>query len=162
MKRLLEEIHAMQNPALGATLLWRFVCGYSPKAAAKGTPIPLVFVVLPLVFHAKSEEALAGTQAGSGIRKLEQKFEGRGDTLLAIQPRMLSMRELSLRSLRIGLRAGLLTLVPSEAVLWPRSYSAPPVEGQAVASLLRSAEKLGAWCSDVSVFEVAGILKVEF
>lgn len=162
MTAILNEIQAMQNPALGAALLWRFACGFSPETSPTGTPLPLAFVVLPLAFHAKSFEEVAGTQASSGLRKFEEKFSDRGDVLLSIQPRMLAMRDLSLRSLRIAIRAGLLTMVPKEAVLWPRSRSAPPAEAKAVSDLLKSSEKLGAWCRDVSMFEIAGLLKVEF
>lgn len=161
MTNLLNEIQAMQNPALGAALLWRFVCGFSPDSSTKGTPLPLAFIVLPLAFHARSFEEVAGTQSGSGLRKFEEKFRDCGDLLLAIQPRMLAMRDLSLRSLRIGLRAGLMTLVPSEAVLWPRSHASAPAERKSVVDLLKSAEKFGAWCRDLTLFEVAGILKVE-
>lgn len=152
----------MQNPALGAALIWRFVCGYSPASSPTGTPLPLAFVVLPLAFHERSVLEVAATQAGSGLRKFEDKFRDRGDILLANQPRMLAMRNLSARALRIGFRAGLLTLVPSEAVLWPRSHAAPPTGAKPVSDLLKSAEKLGSWCRDLSLFEVAGILKVEF
>lgn len=162
MTAFLNEVQAMQNPALGATLLWRFVCGFSPNSSTNGTPLPVAFLVLPLAFHAKSFEEVTGTHAASGLRKFEEKFSDRGDVLLSIHPRMLAMRDLSLRSLRIAIRAGLVTLVPKEAVLWPRSQTVPPTEARAVSDLLKSAEKLGAWCRDVSLFEVAGLLKVEF
>jgi hypothetical protein len=138
------------------------VCGFSPESSTKGTPLPLAFIVLPLAYHARTLEEVAGTQSGSGLRKFEEKFRDRGDLPLAIHPRMLAMRDLSLRSLCIGLRAGLITLVPSEGVLWPRTYAAAPAEGKAVIDLLKSAEKLGTWCRDLTLFEVAGILKVEF
>ncbi|MGN6108796.1 MAG: three component ABC system middle component [Kofleriaceae bacterium] len=163
MTAILNEVQAMQNPALGGALLWRFACGFSPEASPNGTPLPLAFAVLPLIFHSKSAEKLSGTLAGSGLRKFESKFtdDDRGDVLLALQPRMLAMRDLSLRSLRIAIRSGLLTLVPKEAVLWPRSRSAPPAEAKPVGDLLKSAEKLGSWCRDVSLFEVTGMLKVE-
>lgn len=162
MTRLLNEVQAMQNPALGATLIWRFVCGFSPASAGAGAPLPLAFVVLPLVLHARSMDEIGGTLASSGLRKFEEKFANKGDLLLSIQPRMLSLRELSLRSLRIALRAGLVTLVPVEAVLWPVSRTPAPAEGKAVPYLLKSAEKLGAWCRELTLFEVAGILRVEF
>lgn len=163
MTAILNEVQAMQNPALGAALLWRFACGFSPESSPNGTPLPLAFVVLPLTLHAKSAEKVSGTLAGSGLRKFESKFgdDDRGDVLLALQPRMLAMRDLSLRSLRLAIHAGLLTLVPKEAVIWPRSRSAPPADAKAVGDLLKSAEKLGSWCRDVSLFEVAGLLKVE-
>lgn len=163
MTAVLNEVQAMQNPALGAALLWRFARGFSPESSPNGTPLPLAFVVLPLTFHAKSAEKVSSTLAGSGLRKFEAKFsdDDRGDELLALHPRVLAMRDLSLRSLRIALRSGLLTLSPKEATLWPRSRSTPPAEAKAVGELLKSAEKLGAWCRDVSLFEVAGLLKVE-
>jgi len=163
MTAILNEVQAMQNPALGAGLLWRFVCGHSPATSPKGTPLPLVFVVLPLVFHARSMEAVAGTLAASGLRKFEEKFSKEdGDILLSLHPRMLAMRDLTLRSLRIALRSGLVTLVPSEAVLWPRSITPPPDQPKPVNELLKAAEKLGTWCSDISLFEAAGLLKVDF
>lgn len=162
MTAVLNEVQAMHNPALGATLLWRFVCGFSPEKSPHGTPLPLAFIVLPLTFHAKSLEEVASTRAASGIRVFEEKFRGQSDVLLAIQPRMLAMRKLSLRSLRIALRAGLLTLVPQDAVLWPRTYASPPTGAKPVNDLLKSAEKLGSWCREISLFEVAGLLKVEF
>jgi hypothetical protein len=161
MTRLLDEVQAMQNPALGATLLWRFSCGYSPASSAKGTPLPLVFIVLPLAFHARSLEEVAATQTLSGLRKFHEKFSDRGDLVLAIQPRMLALRDLSLRSLSIGLHTGLYSLAISEAMLWPRSYAHAPDEG-ASGSLLKSVEKLGVWCAGLTIFEVAGILNVEF
>jgi hypothetical protein len=162
MTAILNEVQAIQNPALGAALLWRFLCGYAPKSSPSGTPLPLAFVVLPLAYHARSLEQVTATQSASGLRRFEEKFSDRGDVLLSLHSRMLAMRELSLRSLRIAIRTGLVTLVPQEAVLWPRSHSAPPAEAQPVNDLLRSAEKLGGWCRDVSLFEVAGLLKVEF
>jgi hypothetical protein len=163
MTAILNEVQAMQNPALGASLLWRFVCGFSPESSPNGTPMALAFVVLPLTLHAKSAEKIAGTLAGSGLRKFESKFsdDDRGDVLFALQARMLAMRDLSLHSLRIAIRTGLLTLVPREALIWPRSRSAPPAVAKPVGDLLRNAEKLGSWCRDVSLFEVTGLLKVE-
>ena len=162
MTRLHNEVQAIQNPALGAALIWRFVCGFSPASSTAGTPLPLVFAVLPLALHVRSIEEVGKTHTSSGLRKFEEKFDERGDLLLAIQPRMLAMRDLSLRSLRIGLRAGLLTLVPVDGVLWPRSHAAAPAEAKTVTDLLKAAEKLGTWCRELTLFEVAGILRVEF
>ncbi|HEU0035893.1 MAG TPA: three component ABC system middle component [Kofleriaceae bacterium] len=163
MTAVRNEIQAMQNPALGAVLLWRFTCGYTPESSPTGTPLPLAFLVLPLAFHARSLEKVLSTRPSSGMRMLEEKFSDRTDVLLSVQSRMLAMRMLSLRSLRIAVRTGLLTLVSKDAVLWPRSRSAPPTaEAKGVGDLLKSAEKLGVWCRDISLFEIAGLLKVEF
>jgi hypothetical protein len=106
---------------------------------------------------------VTGTFASSGLRKFEEKLSKEdGDILLSLQPRMLVMRDLSLRSLRIAISAGLVSLVPNEGVLWPRSTTPIPQQSRSVNELLKGAEKLGNWCGDLTLFEIAGLLKVEF
>lgn len=158
---LTDEVRAVQNPALGAALLWRFACGYSPASSPLATPLPLMFVVLPMLYHAQTATQIASTRTGSGLRKLEEKFWGSSDILLLLQPRAVAMRDLTLHSLRIAMRSGLLTLVPSEATLWPRLEVAPPVTYGGIPTLLKSAEKLGTWCSQMTLYEVSGVLKLE-
>lgn len=163
MTRLLSEVQAMQNPALGATLVWRFACGYAPqKEAHEGVPLPLAFVVLPVVLHERTREEVSSTRLSSGVRKFEEKFTDRGDVLFAINQRVISMRNLSLHSIRHALASGLVTLVPDRGTLWPRSYAKPPVDAKAVSELLAAAEKLGSWSRSLSVYEISGILRVEF
>lgn len=159
---MLSEIQAMQNPALGAALVWRFACGFAPRKSTHGVPLPLLFIVLPITLRMDFAEEIAGTQRSSGLRKFEEKFRNRADALLAIQPRVLAMRALSWRSVKVALGTGLLTLVPQEAMVWPRTYSRVPNSPKRVELLLDAAEKLGGWCSDITMFEVARILKVEF
>lgn len=163
MTRLLGEVQAMQNPALGATLIWRFACGYAPQNEAhEGVPLPLAFVVLPVVLHERTREEVSSTRLSSGARKFEEKFADRGDVLFAINQRMIGMRNLSLRSVRHALASGLVTLVPDRGTLWPRSYANPPVDAKAIAELLAAAEKLGSWSRSLSAYEISGILRVEF
>jgi hypothetical protein len=153
----------MQNPALGAALIWRFACGYAPqKEAHDGVPLPLAFVVLPVVLHERTRKEITSTRVSSGARKFEEKFRDRGDMLFALNQRAIGMRPLSLRSVRQALASGLLTLVVEQGTIWPRTYTKPPVDGKAVSSLLGAAEKLGRWCHSLSVYEISGILRVEF
>jgi hypothetical protein len=163
MTRLLSEVQAMQNPALGAALIWRFACGYVPQNAAhEGVPLPLAFVVLPVVLHERTREEASSTRLSSGARKFEEKFTDRVDMLFALNQRAIGMRGLSLRSVRHALASGLVTLIADQGSLWPRSYTKPPVGAKSVAELLTAAEKLGSWCSSLSVYEISGILRVEF
>jgi hypothetical protein len=58
MPTLNEEVHQVQNPALGAMLVWRYVVGYhKARSDAAGCPLPLLFLVLPL--SAKIAETLS-------------------------------------------------------------------------------------------------------
>jgi len=160
---LLTEVQAMQNPALGAVLVWRFACGYCPENAwENGAPMALAFIVLPIVLHDRTRSGVAATQMASGFRKFEGKFKEKGDLLLAINQRTIAMRPLSLRSLRLALASGLLTLLPEKGALWPRTYATPRGTAKSVEELMKSAEKLGTWCSSLSLFELSGILRVEF
>ena len=163
MTRLLSEVQAMQNPALGAALVWRFACGYAPQNEPHdGMPGPLSFVALPVVLHERTREKVTSTRLSSGVRKFEEKFRDRGDVLFALNQRAIDLRALSLRSVRHALAAGLITLVPERATLWPRSYAKPPVEAKSVSELLAAAEKLGGWCRSLSAYEISRILRVEF
>lgn len=44
------DVMYVQNPAIGAALLWRFICGYYSNEN-KPVPFPLLFVVLPIGFN---------------------------------------------------------------------------------------------------------------
>jgi len=157
------EVQAMQNPALGAAMIWRFACGYCPaNTATAGIPLPLTFLVLPIMLHAQTREAISSTQQRSGIRQFQAGLDLRVDLLLGVQRRATSMRTTSLRAVRIAIASALVTLVPEKAQLWPRSYANGPAVAPRVRDLMKASEKFGAWCQELSLFEIAGILRVEF
>lgn len=162
MSKLLNEIQAMQNPALGAALIWRFSCGYAlQNDPHDGVPFPLAFVVLPVVLHERTRQEVTSTYVSSGARKFKEKFERKSDLLLALNQRAIDLRGLSLRSVRQALASGLITLIPKQGTFWPRSYATPPVNTKSVRELLAAAEKLGNWCRPLSIYEISGILRVE-
>jgi hypothetical protein len=161
MSGLLGEVQAMQNPALGAALITRFASSYHESLGA-GAPVPAAFIVLPVLMHARTRQAVSSTRANSGMRKFEEKFDREGDVLLALNERALAMRGLSLRSLRIALAARLLVLDASTATVWPGTEQLPRGVKASVTDLLKSADKLGAWCAPLTMHEVSAILRVEF
>jgi hypothetical protein len=165
MSALSREASLVQNPALGAVLVWRFACGYReshPVAAC--SPLALAFLVLPLIMHADSFELLAATR--SGLRGFADKFsqarDPRADMILAIHDRAASWRPASLEAIKIGIRARLVSVARPAAHVIPLSESKPSGVPESIRPLLKGAEKLGTWCSALSVFEVASTLKVVF
>lgn len=42
------EVYYVQNPAIGAAVLWKFIYGYYLKEN-KMIPFPLLFIVLPII-----------------------------------------------------------------------------------------------------------------
>src|SRR4030095_3607678 len=96
MSGLAKELHNVQNPALGAGLLWRYVCGYVDSHPTRDpVSFPLVFLVLPLVLHEQTENFVQSTQRASGLRAFAAKFgrteNSKQDLLLAIHDRMLGL-----------------------------------------------------------------------
>jgi hypothetical protein len=163
MRAIVNEVQAMQNPGLGAGLLWRFACGYCPQpGGGHGVALPLLFVVLPVTLHMRTCGELLGTRKASGLRKFEENFGKDSDLLLAIHRRALAMRSLTLRSLRIALGCGLLSMLRGEASVWPRSYTQARDIPKSIEDLFNAAERLGSWCMPLSLFEISGILRVEF
>ena len=63
------DVRYVQNPAIPAPLLWRFVCAYYVNKN-QPVPFPLLFVVLPIVFRQDLCTIIRSTQKASGLPKV--------------------------------------------------------------------------------------------
>src|SRR5258708_9341696 len=149
-------------------LLWRFCVGYSDESGLhSSTPIPLLFIVLPIAFHADTVEFVQSTQRRSGLRAFVGKFgdsrTSMNDLILAINHRASKMRGLSLNSLQIAIATKILAIDKEHGMAIPTSVT-PPRAGipESIKPLIKSVEKLGNWCSHLSLHEIANNLKVSF
>ena len=165
---LSKEHRAVQNPALGALLLWRFASGFHETSGrATPAPLPLAFVVLPTLFHEETAQLLNSTQKASGLRKFAEKFsssaDAKTDLLLALNQRSIDMRDLTLESLQLALYGSLLSIDSRSGGVFPLSAVAPRAGiPTSVRPMLSGAEKLGAWFSQLTTYEIGVILKVAF
>lgn len=162
-----QEVRNVQNPALGSTLLWRFTCGYTESnTTSSHPPVPLLFIVLPIVLHRETFELLKATLRPTGLHGFADKFSrsdiGKSDLLFSIQTRAITFQRLTWESLQIGVRTRLLTISTSEGTIIPVSRTSPRGVPDSVRPLLTNAEKLGAWCGELTMFEIGTILKVGF
>lgn len=167
MPVLAREVDAVQNPALGASLLWRFAVGYSgARKVPESTPLPILFVVLPLLYHEESARLITSTRLASGLRAFVGKFSDSTnvelDLLLALQRRAHQMRRQTLEALRLAVSTRLLTLERASAEVIVLSRTEPSKVASSIQSMMRNAEKLGGWFGAVSVFELASQLHVRF
>jgi hypothetical protein len=160
------EVRAVQNPALGAILLWRFAVGYqSGNVSSQTAPLPLVFVVLPVLLDADMSDVLEGTRSGlrAFVAKFSEAQRSKTDVVLAIQNRASALRELTARSLRIALASGLVSIDANTAGIFPTSTTFPKVGiPESVRPLLRSSEKFGKWLGAMTLYEAGLTLKVSF
>lgn len=168
MTVLNRETKLIQNPALGSVLLWRFTTGYAEGSEVNNpTPLPLLFLVLPIALHQETAKFVKSTQKSSGLRGFAGKFNeskhAKNDLILSIHPRSVNMRSLTLHSLRLALTSRLVTLDAQAGTVIPLSATAPRAGvPESVRTMLRAVEKLGVWCAQVSLHEVSVSLKVGF
>jgi len=165
---LTREIDAVQNAALGATLLWRFASAYgSSRKSPESTPLTMLFLPLPLLFYEETLRVIDGTQKTSTLRTFATKFSDwkhkESDVLLSLNSRAVAYRDLTLQSLRLAIASRLLQIDVARAEVLALSRTAPQ-HGipSGVRPLLGAAEKLGAWCGGLTAFEVATALHVTF
>jgi hypothetical protein len=157
------DVMYVQNPAIGAAILWHFVCGYYSKDS-KPVPFPLLFVVLPIVFRRDLRMAIKSTQKASGISKLSEKlFKNKeNDSIHFVNDIAIEMRALSLESFNIAVEANLISLSAEEATVIPLETSYNDTPKGDTKDILAAAEKLGEWCSRLTLFEIAKWLKLRF
>lgn len=166
MNILTQEVRNIQNPALGAGLLWRFACGYVGSHPTHDTvPLPLAFLVLPIVLHGKTEEFVHATQKTSGLRAFAAKFgkteNSKQDMLLAIHDRMLALRHLTVDSIRLALAGRLLHLHAANLIPLSETEATAGIPPD-VKRMMKNAEKLGWWFGLLTMHEVSTTLKVRF
>ncbi|KAB2912598.1 MAG: hypothetical protein F9K29_18635 [Hyphomicrobiaceae bacterium] len=159
----LNEAQLVQNTALGSVLIWLCVRAYT-DAADRGCPLPLCFLVLPVLFHHATREAAETTAKASPLSKFVEKFEANRQDLLALHPRMLALRPLTLRSLQLASHRGLLAIDFATADVRPARLSPLPtrLQPERLRKMIRGAERLGGWFAPHPISNIAAALRVQF
>lgn len=168
MTILNKEVLAIQNPALGSVLIWRAASSYQKNdQTGSFMPLPLAFLVLPILFHEETSVLVAGTRTASGLRKLTEKFrsaeESKTDLLLAVGGRATSMRKLTWESILLAVTSNVLSLDTEKGTVMSLSET-PLVSGvpHSIRPMLSNAEKLGAWFSSLTLYEIGLQMQVNF
>lgn len=150
----------VQNPALGAYLLWKFGRAYQAEKVGDLPPIILFFLILPLVLHGPTVREIRSTYQSSGLSKLVSKLAEHRERLFAVHDRALAMRELTLQSIAVGVTTSLLHIDYVTAHV--RSNEATtPVSPEKLKHHANAAEKLGRWFARLPPGQVFSLLEVE-
>jgi len=157
----LDEIEVVQNPALGACLLWAFVREFTEATHGKrGPTIPFVMLVLPMVLHEPTFNALKTRRFDGGL--LLAVAEDR--TISAgLQRRLIDSSDLSLRSLNLALLSGLIHFDPPSAEFFPARKTPPEMTiGGDTSELSKAASRIGFWCASLQIEHLLSLLNVRF
>lgn len=157
------EIYYVQNPAIGAATLWQFICGYYSKES-KAIPFPLLFIVLPIILREDLCTVIKSTQKKKGLSKVSEKLfkDKKNDDLYTINKSAIELRPLTLDSFNVGVSAKLFAMDISTAQVFPLTQAKKRGLSPSTKNLLDAAEKLGIWCSELSLLEICEWLKVRF
>lgn len=162
---LTRETFRVQNPALGAVLLWRICAGYSQEHPTADAPVlQLAFLVCPIMLHRDTFEVLQSTKGGIHLfaDKFSRNETSKSDILLGIQNRVVQFRDLTLESVQLAIHCHLLTLLPASGKLVSLSSATASSVPASIRPLITNSEKLGKWISGMTLFEVENLLKVAF
>lgn len=160
----LSEAAIIQNEALGAYALWRFGLGFQERTG-RGAVLPLAFLVLPLILHARTLGIVLSTHKASGLHLFAGKLGERREELIAVHERALSLRQLGLESLMRAEQSGLIRIDPTAATMWavgPYDDMAVPALPERIRRIAPACEKIGYWFAGLSDQQVAHTLRVEF
>lgn len=161
--RTTNEASLVQNNALCAIIIWRFVAEYQ-RLAPRPCVLPLTFLIPPIVFHHFTLNAAIGTNVSSPLGKFIEKFDSRREEFLAIHPRMLEFKGVTLKGIVTANAFGLTKIRPEDAVLLATRLSKLPQSKipTSVRPIIRAAEKLGHWCAPLSLTQISNQLRVLF
>lgn len=161
----LTELDIVQNPAIGAYLIWQFALGYQ-EDGAESVPIPLAFLVLPMLLHRQTFDEVASTRKASGLPLFAAKFDKEREILMGIHGRALQLRPLSLQSIGVAATSKLVRIDYETAQI--RGYgfdlfdAAKPKLPERLKGFASAADKLGYWFSKLGLAQVASTLRVDF
>ena len=155
------EAEIVQNSALSATMIWQCGIGYQKEADTHTMDMHIAFLVLPICLHRDTLEILLSTQRRSGLSLFAAKVGQDRERLLALHVRTLSYRALTLDSIGLGVHAKLLSIDYLAAKVRANTGRMPKYLPERIRPLIRGAERLGAWCSRLSVEDVTTTLRIE-
>ena len=165
MGTLSKEFENVQNPALGAYIIWNFARGYY-EYNSSFIPFQLLFIILPIIFRADLVDIIISTQKQSGLRYFADKFLTtkvlKNDMISHIHKASEETKLLTLESLQIAIYANLISIDVESGLVFPITTYEKKNESTSVKRLGKAAEKLGNWCARLTMHEISQILKVRF
>lgn len=161
----LSELDIVQNPAIGAFLIWHFTLG-NQEDGADTVPLPLAFLVLPMLLHRPTFDAVASTRKASGLSLFAAKFEKEREVLMELHSRALQLRSLSLQSISVAATSRLIKVDYEKAALHGYALDLLGVRKPAIPERLKgfaaAADKLGYWFSKLGIPQIASTLRIDF
>lgn len=162
MLDVLFEQRLVQNAGLGAEAIFETVAAYyRHENKTRGLPFPFVFLVLPLVFHKRTVNAIKSRANTGALRKALRDDR---EISIGLQQRMESMCEATLAACSLAIDSGLILYDPEAVQLIPNRASLSQIhhDSGAVSDILAAARRVGLSFSELTLEEISTLLEVVF
>lgn len=162
MLDVLFEQELVQNIGLGAEAIFEAVAAYyKHEKQMKGMPFPMVFLVLPLVFHKKTVTAI---KSRSGAGALRKALRADREISIGLQQRMEAMYETTMSACSLALDAGLIQYDFEMVQLLPARAFPSQIhhDSDAVLDIRAAAKRVGISFSELTLAEISTLLEVVF
>lgn len=154
------EIYVIQNPAIGAVIIWEFLCGYG--STLYNDKFELLFIIIPVILNQEFRNYIISTQKKSGFSKVIEKImrDKKSDIVYQIENNINQMKELTLESIQIGMLTNLFCM-DNELNVKSIKNKKPDISKD-TSEILEASKKLGIWMSELTKNEIEKMLKVRF
>lgn len=162
MLDVLFEQKLVQNIGLGAEAIFEVVAAYYKRERQmRGLPFPLVFLVLPLVFHRKTVVAI---KSRAGVGALRKALRSDREICICLQQRMESMYENTMAACSLAMEAGLVKYDFETVQLIPARTFPSQIhhDSDAVLDIRAAAKRVGTSFSELTLAEISTLLEVVF
>ncbi|MFF2912786.1 MULTISPECIES: three component ABC system middle component [Paenibacillus] len=158
---MLNEYDAVQNPALGALLLWTFVNEfYKSSAEQEGPILPHIMLVLPILFNQDFVENIYKRNKKGGL------YNALNDEMalfIGVQNRMQTMSDITFKSLNVCSSAKIVLLDKNNFQFIPVRTKIPDYKhNEGIHKMLAAAKRLGYWFATIELNQLSVLLKVRF
>jgi hypothetical protein len=158
---LTSEVELVQNTSLGAISIWAFTneyCGQMNRR--RGPQMPLSTIVLPMVFHEETLEAIRARHFEGGLFTALAQNRSIG---VELQERIESMLPQTMSALNLCFASGLLNFDRQRGDLQAARRSEPfPPQADSTRRIISAAERLGYWCSTINTGRLCSLLNIRF
>jgi len=151
----------LQNTALGAHLLWVATkeC-YEQNERRFGVSFPLVFLILPLVFHRSTAKALFNKKRPGALFKAISENR---EIPLGLQKRMEGFAELTLKCLNMCVSSGLLYIdIEEQLEIVPLKNSHMDYSGYETKTVINATKRIGQSFSELNFEQICSYLNIRF
>jgi len=158
---LTSEVELVQNTALGALSIWSFTNEFFGQSKQRsGPPLALATIVLPMVFHEDTLEAIHARHFEGGLFTALAQNRGLG---VELQERIQAMVPETMASINLCFASGLLTYDKPKATLRPLRRKADfSIQADSPRNMLAAAKRLGYWCATITPGRICSLLNIRF